>query len=196
MGAAWAFGFLVFLYVALLVPDSRHWRRFRIGWLEFAGVALAVSSVMLTFVDPGPPVPFDPPRSPDAVGVVRTVDHRDSVTTYELDSGGTVEVDINELDGPTGSPGELLLYADGDPPLHVRLHAAPVEYFDREGCYLMGEAAREEGPAIAFANGLLLRKADGFHASSELTDDGYWLDTRIAQFCINRNGEVVQQGSG
>lgn len=159
--------------------------------------ALAILALAAVLTSCRPPVEFADAWSPEVVGVVADADLEGRVATYILDSGAEVVVDLEAT--PCGGfldPGDLILYADRGSPSCGGLRPAPAGLFDRPDCFLIGGVARDEGEMIRFASGPRLPKADDFSATTEPTDDGYWLDEPILRFCVSHEGEVAQQGGG
>lgn len=141
---------------------------------------------------------FAAPRDPEVIGVVADVElGEDLVVTYRLDSGEEVVVNRAEQPDRRGvlEVGSLLFFAEADPDVDYGAGRAPEGLFDRDDCFLIGEPARMEDDFIVFAHGLRLPNAEGFEWASEPDQNDAWYDQLLTNFCVNGQGEVVQQGS-
>jgi hypothetical protein len=135
----------------------------------------------------------EPAREPAVAGVIQRVDRSDRLLHLELDNGGSVDIDLDEILALEGSRGGL---GQGDLVLAGELDGQPW-YFGltadrRTGCFLLTSMARDAGTHIVFDNGLRLAKSPDFRADVDEGEmyppDGVDGQTR---FCVNSRGVVT-----
>jgi hypothetical protein len=160
-----------------------------------------------------PPMPTES-RAPDTIGVVVEWEYLDcNARGFELASGDVVAIaeSASTCDGRMNAPtprlsetgllmggerseagkpfadGDLLLYGEDDGDACF----AAANHRESQSCpYVIRGGAYDEGTALHFSSGLILRKAPTFQIVTNGVDDPYPL-READTICLNELGEVV-----